>query len=92
MFKACPECGSTDILPDLLVLGDETPPHVALLEPRPAKPPLVWQPKVVAAGFRATICGHCGYTRFYTKHQAELLEAYKKGYASRSVTVLGLPL
>ena len=88
MMKACPECGSTDIIPDLLVFADEAcsgqhPPYVQLMEPKPEKPPFIWSPKSVATGFRATICGSCGYTRFYTKHHAELLEAHKKGYTSQ---------
>lgn len=87
MMKACPECGSTEIVSELLVFsGDATtnerPPYVKLVEPAPAKVPFIWLPKSVAAGFRAAICGECGYTRFYTKHHAEILEAHRKGYTS----------
>ena len=90
-MKTCPECGSTDIIPDLLVFSDEAlvgahPPYVELIEPEPAKRPFIWSPKTVATGFRAAICGTCGYTRFYTKHAAEMLEAYKKGYTGQQVT------
>ncbi len=88
MMKTCPECGSTEIIPDLLVFADEArsglhPPYVQLMEPRPEKTPFIWIPKSVATGFRAAICGSCGYTRFYTKEYAKILEAHKAGYTSQ---------
>ena len=87
MMKTCPECGSNEIVSDLPVFsGDATtnerPPYVKLVEPKPAKVPFIWSPKSVASGFRAAICGGCGYTRFYTKHHAEILAAHRKGYTS----------
>jgi predicted nucleic-acid-binding Zn-ribbon protein len=87
MMKDCPECGSNEIVSDLLVFsGDATtserPPYVKLVEPEPQRRPFIWLPKSVASGFRAAICGACGYTRFYTKHHAEILEAHRKGYTS----------
>lgn len=83
----CPECSSTEIVPDLLVFsGDaqtnDRPPYVKLVEPEPAKRPFIWMPKTVGTGFRASICGACGYTRFYTKHHAEILAAHRQGYTS----------
>jgi predicted nucleic-acid-binding Zn-ribbon protein len=97
MLKACPECGSTDIVPDLLVFADEAlagqhAPYVRLIEPEPGKRPFIWKPQSVATGFRAAICGACGYTRFYTKNYAEILEAHKKGYTSQQSTMKILPL
>ncbi len=97
MLKACPECGSTDIVPDLLIFADEAltgqhAPYVRLLEPEPVKRPLLWKPKSAATGFRAAICGACGYTRLYTKHHAEILEAHKKGYTSQQITLKILPM
>jgi predicted nucleic-acid-binding Zn-ribbon protein len=88
MMKQCPECGSTEIIPDLLVFADEAasgqhPPYVSLKEPKPAKVPFIWIPKTVSVGFRAAVCGACGYTHFYTKQHAALLDAYKKGYTSQ---------
>jgi predicted nucleic-acid-binding Zn-ribbon protein len=87
MMQTCPECGSTEIVSELLVFsGDaatsERPPYVKLVEPEPARRPFIWMPKSVATGFRAAICGGCGYTRFYTKHHREILEAHQKGYTS----------
>jgi predicted nucleic-acid-binding Zn-ribbon protein len=87
MMKTCPECDSTEIVSELLVFsGDATtnerPPYVKLVEPKPARVPFIWLPKSVATGFRAAICGACGYTRFYTKHHAEILQAHRKGYTS----------
>ena len=92
MIKACPECGSTDIVTDLIVFADEAlagqhPPYVQLMEPEPEKLPFIWNPKSVATGFRAAICGSCGYTRFYTKNYAEILEAHKKGYTSKQLVM-----
>lgn len=97
MLKTCSECGSTEIVPDLLVFADEAiigqhPPYVQLIEPEPAKRPFVWKPKSVATGFRAAICGACGHTRFYTKHHAEILEAHQQGYTSRQITMKNLPV
>jgi predicted nucleic-acid-binding Zn-ribbon protein len=87
MMHTCPECGSTDIVPDLLVFSGnaalgQNPPYVNVVEPTPEKVPFIWNAKSVATGFRAAICGDCGYTQFYTKHHAELLAAHKKGYTS----------
>lgn len=88
MMTTCPECGSTDIIPDLLVFADDSlvgqhPPYIQLIEPEPAKRPFIWTPKTIATGFRAAICGGCGYTRFYTKQPKEILDAHKKGYTSQ---------
>lgn len=87
-MKACPECGSIEIVSELLVFsGDaqtnERPPYVKLVEPAPAKVPFIWLPKSVATGFRAAICGECGYTRFYTKHHAESSKPTEKGIPVR---------
>ncbi len=95
-MKQCPECGSTEIVPDLILFADEAlvgqhPPYVKLKEPEPEKHPFIWLPKYVAAGFRAAICGSCGYTRFYTKYHAEILDAYKKGYASQQYDMSIIP-
>ena len=95
MMKNCPDCGSTDIIPDLLVFADEAligqhPPYVKLVEPKPEKTPFIWTPKSVATGFRAAICGSCGYTQIYTKLHAELLEAHKKGYTSQQYALKNL--
>ena len=87
-MKTCPECGSNEIVPNLIVFADEAlsglhPPYVQLIEPEPAKRPFVWSPKTAATGFRAAVCGECGYTRFYATNHAELLKAHKQGYASQ---------
>jgi hypothetical protein len=83
------ECGLTEIVPDLIVAADEAavgqnPPYVLLLEPEPKNRPFIWMPKGAKTGFRAAIGSECGYTQFYTKHQAEILEAHKKGYVSQT--------
>ncbi|MEW5940057.1 MAG: hypothetical protein AB1750_10370 [Chloroflexota bacterium] len=88
MTNTCPECGSTEIVSELLVFSDEAllgqrPPYVELIEPEPAKRPFIWSPKTAASGFRAAVCGSCGYARFYATNHAELLQAHKQGYASQ---------
>jgi predicted nucleic-acid-binding Zn-ribbon protein len=69
MMNNCPECGSIEIVNDLVVFAGEAPSgqrliYVSLEEPSPEKKPFVWSPKTVVTGFRASICGECGYTRF----------------------------
>ena len=88
MMTKCPECGSGEIVPNLLVCTDETvsggePAYVKLVEPEPAKKPFMWMSDEVKVNFHAAVCGSCGYTRFYTKVHAEVLEAHKKGYAGQ---------
>ena len=87
MIDKCPECGSSEIVKDLVVFAGEAPSgqkllYISLQEPLPEKKSFIWNPKEVVSGFRAAICGDCGYTRFYTKQFKEILEAYKKGYTS----------
>lgn len=41
------------------------------------------EPEESHAGFHAEVCGACGFTRFYTKLHAEILEAHRNGYASQ---------
>ena len=89
MMTECPECGSSDIIPDLLVNTDAAnpnhkPAYVKLLEPPPADHPSMWIPLEVKSEFHAAICGSCGFTRFYSKNHARLLEAHKKGYTSQA--------
>ena len=89
MMTKCPECGSSDIIPDLLVNTDAAnpnhkPAYAKLIEPPPAERPAMWIPQEVKTEFHAAICGACGYTRLYAKHHTELLEAHKKGYTSQT--------
>ena len=88
MMTTCPECNSTEIVSELLLFADEAlgglhPPYVQLVEPKPAKAPFIWIPKMASTGFRAAVCGACGYTRFHATNHAEILKAHKEGYASR---------
>jgi len=94
-MKKCPECGSTDIVADLLVFADEAltgqhPPYVELVEPAPVKRPFIWVPKTAASGFRAEVCGECGHTQFRATNHAELLKAHKQGYASQQYVMKDL--
>jgi len=84
----CPECGSSDIVSGLSVLTEETtsggrPAYVNLVEPAPAKKPFMWIAQEVKSEFQASVCGNCGLTRLSAKNHEEILEAHKKGYASR---------
>jgi hypothetical protein len=92
----CPDCGSSEIVSDLLLFSDEAtigqhPPYVKSVEPEPAKRPILWMPKTVMTGFRAAICGACGHTQFYTKYHAGILEAHKKGYSSQTYSLNIIP-
>ena len=89
MMTKCPECGSSDIIPDLLVNTDAANPnhkpvYVKLLEPSPANSPNMWIPQEIKTEFHAAICGACGFTRFYSKNHAKMLDAHKKGYTSQT--------
>ncbi|MBM3123448.1 MAG: hypothetical protein FJZ87_00075 [Chloroflexi bacterium] len=97
MMKKCPECGSGEIVPNLIVFADDSanglnPPYVKLVEPEPVKRPFVWVPKHVASGFRAAVCGACGHTEFYTNRHAEILEAHRKGYTSQTCSLNVIPI
>lgn len=78
MMQKCPECGSSEVVSDLAVFSDEAAiglqlPYVLLKEPKPEKKaPFIWSLKSVATGFRAAVCGSCGYTRFYAKNHKEI--------------------
>ena len=88
MMTKCPQCGSTEIIPDLIVFGHgasagQLPASVTLIEPEPAKRPFVWMPKSETSGLRAAICGACGHVDLYTRYHKELLAAHKKGYVTQ---------
>lgn len=89
MITKCPECGSSDIVPDLMVYTDETtaggkPAYVKLVEPEPPKRPFLWMAAEVKTRFLAAVCGACGHTQFYAEYPAEILEAHKKGYTAQT--------
>lgn len=88
MMKKCSECGSTEIISDLIVYAPGTkmgaqPIFVALVEPEPQNRPFVWKPQSITTGFRAAICGECGHSELYTEHYSDLLAAHKKGFKSK---------
>ena len=84
MMTKCPECGSTEIIPDLHVFTKQASVatnennYVVLEDP-------THRGKPVNIGFRAAICGNCGHVEFFTRYAAELLDAHKKGYISRKL-------
>ena len=87
MLKTCPECGSSEIIPDLLLFATapgrgKQPVFAMMVEPTPVKPPVIWIARDVMVGFRAAVCGECGYTQLYTNHAADLLKAHKVGWKS----------
>ncbi len=77
MMTKCPKCGSIEVIPDLILLtaagGDVGNARVVMVDPSK-------KGENVRVGFRADICGNCGYTEIYTKYASDLLEAHKKGY------------
>jgi predicted nucleic-acid-binding Zn-ribbon protein len=88
-MQPCPGCGSADISDDLLVFADKAlygdhPVHVGMIEPEPEHMPFIWSPKTVVAGFRAAVCGNCGYTRLYTNVMLSCWKRIAKGSARRN--------
>lgn len=84
-MSKCPDCGSSDIIPELDVLTTETssgnrPAFVKLIEPELTKRPFMWMAQEVKSYFKATICGNCGYTQFHTTFPDELWQAHQKGF------------
>lgn len=79
MMTKCPKCGSTEIIPDLILLsfmaGDVGTVGVVLEDPSR-------KGENESVGFRADVCGNCGYAEFYTKYASDLLNAHKKGYVT----------
>jgi len=81
MMTKCPKCGSTEIVPELILYGNlhtgKKPARVILVDPSRKDDDVV-------VGFYADICGSCGYTEFFTKKANLLLEAHKKGFVSQN--------
>lgn len=76
----CPQCGSTEIVPDLIVYGGST------TDVRPAAVILVDLKKKqesLGCGFRAAVCGACGHAELFIRKHDELLQAHKKGFVSK---------
>ena len=81
MMTKCPVCGSTEIIPDLILFtGSSIENHLFVI----LKPDKGQKGDEVSVGFRADVCGSCGHTEFHTKYADELLDAHKKGYVSRT--------
>jgi len=87
MMKACPECGSTDIIQIYLSSPmKRVADNISLRSvdgTKPEKTPL-FVSKIVAT----VPCNNLWLLwiySFYTKHHAELLEAYKKGYIANNL-------
>ena len=82
MMSKCPQCGSTEIISDLIVLtvveASRGTLFVALVDP--AK-----KGERVEVGFRAAICGGCGHSEMYTRYPQDVLDAHKKGYVTLGV-------
>ena len=86
-MNPCPECGSSNIVPGLNLLTDETvnsgmPVYVKTVEPAPPKKPFLWIAAEARSKFQAVVCGDCGYTRLYAKSPGELLDGHRKGFVS----------
>lgn len=80
MMTECPKCGSTEIIPDLLLFTgyDAELVNVAfasLVDPDGKE-------ESVDVGFRVDVCGGCGYSEMRTNWHKDLLDASKKGFKS----------
>ena len=79
MMKQCPQCGSSEIIPDMFLAGEVYPALrsavVVLANPKN-------HGDSVSVGFRVDVCGACGHAELYTVGNKELLEAHKKGWIS----------
>ena len=81
MMTQCPECGSSEVIPDVFVFtkaalaGSNEVNYVVLEDP-------TRQGQPVTSGLRAAICGKCGHVEFFNRYAAEL-QAHKQGYVSR---------
>ncbi len=79
MMTKCPQCGSMEIIPDLILLssagGMVGSARVVMVDPS-------GKGDDVVVGFRADVCGSCGYTEVRTKFAQDLLNAHKKGYVT----------
>ena len=83
MMNKCPECGSTEIIPDLILFTEVNALrgnlYVSLVDP--AK-----KGKAAYAGFRVAVCGTCGHADLYTRYPEDILDAHKKGYVTQENT------
>lgn len=79
MMTHCPKCDSTEIVSDISVFanvgGRSGAVFVSLVDPS-------GKGETVSGGFRADVCGKCGYTEFYSKKASALLEAHNKNYVA----------
>jgi predicted nucleic-acid-binding Zn-ribbon protein len=79
MMANCPKCGSAEIVSDLSLFasaeGDVKPVFVTLVDPSQ-------KGEDVTVGFRADICGSCGYSELHTRFAKDVLNAHKKGYVT----------
>ena len=82
MMTKCPECGSTEIVPDLILYTEVNAMRgtlfVALVDP--AK-----KGKTEYVGFRIAVCGACGHAELHTRFPQDILAAHKKGYVTQEV-------
>ena len=80
MMTKCPECGSTEIVPDLIPLAEVSalrgPIFLTLVDP--AK-----KGKRVDVGLRLAVCGACGHAELHTRYYQEVLDAHKNGYVTQ---------
>lgn len=83
MMNECPKCGSTDIVPDLVLWtnfdSDRHITHIAFDNPEKKR-------DAVEIGFRIDVCGNCGYAEMHTNSQSVLLEAWKNGFKARETS------
>lgn len=70
----CPQCGSTEIIPDLFVVtGNNLYAALNLQPPKGSKAQEFY------TRCQASVCGSCGYMELYANDAAKLLAAYRSG-------------
>ena len=83
MMDECPKCGSTEIMPDLVLWtnydSDRHITYVALDNPKKKR-------DFIEVGFRADVCGACGCTEMHTNSFSELRAAWNNGFKSRGTS------
>ncbi len=79
MMTKCPNCGSTEIICELTLLGsaggEARPVGLVMVDP-------AGKGDSVGGRLLLDLCGHCGHAEIYSKKADVLLDAHKKGYVS----------
>ena len=74
--KACPKCGSSDIIPRVDIY-DKSFPGTSGIHVRVHNVPMaILASGTILSALKAAVCGSCGHAEMYVEEPAELYEAY----------------